>query len=105
MISFFIFSMNWPAASGFKRTETLRANIRLSLKDQGSRQDVADGLARPESSLDRYRQHISVYQYCQVGTRPVLYGLLQWLTKGARMDVCLVIQQRLKELGLEQRDP
>jgi hypothetical protein len=37
--------MNGPAASDFKRRETLRANIELSLtgKDQGSRQDAATG--------------------------------------------------------------
>jgi transcriptional regulator with XRE-family HTH domain len=33
-----------------------------------------------------------------------MYDLLEWLTKEVPMDVCLVIQQRLNELGLEQRD-
>jgi len=34
----------------------------------------------------------------------LMYALLEWLTKEVHMDVCLAIQQRLKELGLEQRD-
>jgi transcriptional regulator with XRE-family HTH domain len=59
---------------------------------------------RPESSLDRHRQHTLVYHFCQVRASSVVYDLLEWLTRGLHMDVCLVIQQRLKELGLEQQD-
>jgi transcriptional regulator with XRE-family HTH domain len=79
--------------------------MRLSLpKDQGSRQGVATGREDLKAALIT-PQFLALYHNSQAFLFSQQYDLLVWLiAMEARMDVCSVIQERLKELGLEQRE-
>src|SRR5271157_5584416 len=106
MTSFSTFLMKSPARSAFKCMDTLRANIELSWATRPrERFRGIHGSGRPESSLDRISRMRHFTSFVKLLAADEIYFTVAVKpNRRALVDVCFVIQQRLKELGLEQRD-